>query len=140
MPVIRVSAVDIQVGRRVRVARIAHGKTLEELADAVGVTFQQIQKYEKGSNRIGTGRLHAIAKFLDEPVDYFFTGIEEHSDKSAGGSATSAIADALSTNEGIRIAVALSRIGNLERLRRIADLLEAMIDRESRAVRSLKVV
>jgi transcriptional regulator with XRE-family HTH domain len=136
----RLSAIDIEVGRRVRAARIAHGKTQEELADAVGVSFQQIQKYEKGSNRIGMGRLHAIAKFLDEPVDYFFAGIDQDSRKSAGESTTSAIAEALSTKEGVRIAVALSRIGNLERRRRIADLLEAMIDRESRPVRSLRVV
>jgi transcriptional regulator with XRE-family HTH domain len=136
----RTSSVDVHVGRRVRLARLAHGKSQEALAEAADVTFQQLQKYENGANRIGMGRLHAIAKFLDEPLAYFFEGIEPNRPKSADESAANAITKALSTKEGVRIALALSRIENLERRRRIADLLEAMIEGESRAVRSLKVV
>jgi transcriptional regulator with XRE-family HTH domain len=62
------NAVDIHVGRRVRTARLAQRTSQEKLAEAVGVSFQQIQKYEKSVNRIDTGRLHAIAKFFDLPV------------------------------------------------------------------------
>jgi transcriptional regulator with XRE-family HTH domain len=67
----------------VRSARLAQRISQEKLADAVGVSFQQIQEYEKGVNRIGTGRLHAIAKFFDLPVTYFFDGIDRHPGKPA---------------------------------------------------------
>jgi transcriptional regulator with XRE-family HTH domain len=136
----RASAVDIHVGQRVRAARLAHGKSQEELADAIGVTLQQIQKYEKGKDRIGTGRLYVIAQFLDEPPAYFFEGLEEQPFTSSDESALSAITDALNTKESIRIAIALSRIGNPETRRRIADLLEEVIEDEIRTARSLKIV
>lgn len=64
--------VDIQVGRRVRSRRDLLGITQTELAQALGLTFQQVQKYEKGNNRIGASRLAQIARFLDVPVGYFF--------------------------------------------------------------------
>lgn len=133
----RISAVDVYVGRRVRAARMAHGRSQEELAHALGVSFQQVQKYEKGVNRIGTGRLHAIAEFLDEPLTYFFDGIEK---PQSGRPGMSAITDALSTKEGVRIAVALSRIRNPETRRRIADLLESMIENGGREGRSRKAI
>ncbi len=132
-----VNAVDIHVGRRVRTARLAHRISQERLADAVGVSFQQIQKYEKGVNRIGTGRLHAIAKFLDLPVTYFFEGIDKHPSKATRNSSMNAITEALSTKEGTRIAVALSRIHSTEMRRRVAALLEAIIKEERGEARAL---
>jgi transcriptional regulator with XRE-family HTH domain len=132
----RISAMDIHVGRRVRAARIAQGVSQEELGNAVGVTFQQIQKYEKGVNRIGTGRLHDFAKFLEVPVTYFFDGAGK-GPSTAGVSGMSAITEALSTKEGVRIAIALSRISNPALRRRIADVLEAIVQDESEEVRSL---
>jgi transcriptional regulator with XRE-family HTH domain len=122
----RISAVDVHVGRRVRAARLLRSISQEKLAAAVGVSFQQIQKYENGSNRIGTGRLHAIAKLLDVPVTYFFEGIDKIPAKPARDTAMDAITEALSTKEGVRIAVALSRM-HPEIRRRFADLLEAII-------------
>jgi transcriptional regulator with XRE-family HTH domain len=136
----RVSAADIHVGRRVRAARLARRMSQEKLAEAVGVSFQQIQKYEKGVNRIGTGRLHSIAKLLELPVTYFFDGIDKNPAKTSFDSGMSAITDALSTEEGVRIALALSRIQNSQMRRRIADLLEAMIANESEDVRALTKV
>jgi transcriptional regulator with XRE-family HTH domain len=136
----KISAVDVHVGRRVRTARLVGGLSQEEVADALGVSFQQIQKYEKGVNRIGTGRLHAIATLLELPVTYFFDGVDKSPSKTAGDSGMSAITKALSTKEGVRIAVALSRIQSPEMRRRIADLLEAIIKDESKEARSLKVV
>ena len=135
----RISAVDIYVGRRVRAARIAQGVSQEQLGGAVGVTFQQIQKYEKGVNRIGTGRLHALAKFLQVPVTYFFEGAGK-APLTGDGSGMSAITEALSTKEGMRIAVALSRISNAALRRRIADMLEAIVQDESKEARSLSSV
>lgn len=136
----RVGAVDIHVGRRVRAARLAHRISQEKLAEAVGVSFQQIQKYEKGVNRIGTGRLHAIAKLLQLPVTYFFDGIEKTPAKGAARDSMNAITEALSTAEGVRIALALSRIHDAEMRRRVAKLLEAIIETESKGVRTLSKV
>lgn len=64
--------IDKQIGQRVRTQRLVIGMSQEKLGDALGVTFQQIQKYEKGTNRIGSGRLHQIASVLSVPVNFFF--------------------------------------------------------------------
>lgn len=66
------NSVDVHVGARVRSRRMAMGLTQDKLAKAVGITFQQIQKYEKGANRVGASRLQAIARILEMPVSYFF--------------------------------------------------------------------
>lgn len=128
MPTSRVSAIDAHVGRRVKMARLASGLSQEKLADALGVTFQQVQKYENGTNRIGPGRLHAIAKMLNLPVSVFFEGLEKP--QRGGRDILNVVERALSTKEGIRIAAALSRIESVEFRRRMANLLEQMIDDE----------
>jgi len=64
--------VDVHVGARVRVRRTLQGMTQTGLADALGLTFQQVQKYEHGTNRIGAGRLYDISRALDVPAEYFF--------------------------------------------------------------------
>jgi transcriptional regulator with XRE-family HTH domain len=64
--------VDIHVGQKLRSKRVMIGMSQEELGQAVGVTFQQIQKYEKGLNRIGSSRLYEFSKILNVPVSYFF--------------------------------------------------------------------
>jgi len=63
---------DVEVGRRVRAFRLNKGLSQEKLGDELGITFQQIQKYEKGVNRIGAGRLQRIAEILGVPVSEFF--------------------------------------------------------------------
>lgn len=68
---------DVHVGRRVREARATKSMSQEQLGNILGVSFQQVQKYEKGTNRIGSSRLWDIARALDVPVSYFFEGIEE---------------------------------------------------------------
>ena len=68
----RSTEVDVEVGRRIRMQRINLGMSQTHLADAIGVTFQQVQKYEKGANRVGAGRLSQIASALDIPVASFF--------------------------------------------------------------------
>ena len=65
-------AVDVHVGRRLRQRRTLLGMSQTKLGEAVGLTFQQIQKYERGSNRMGSSRLFEFAKVLDVPVPYFF--------------------------------------------------------------------
>jgi transcriptional regulator with XRE-family HTH domain len=74
---------DILVGTRVRVRRVELGLSQTELANALGVTFQQVQKYEKGTNRIGASRLHAMSGVLRVPVSYFFPVAAEGVDYTA---------------------------------------------------------
>lgn len=68
---------DLHVGQKVRKARKAMDMSQTELGNLLGVSFQQVQKYEKGSNRIGSGRLWEISRVLRVPIDYFFDGIDE---------------------------------------------------------------
>lgn len=79
--------VDVHVGKRIRHRRWLVGKTQQQLAEQVGIKFQQIQKYETGANRVSASRLWDIAEALDVPVSFFFEGIGEPArDKSAGSS------------------------------------------------------
>ena len=66
--------IDVEVGQRTRIQRLAAGLSQSELAERIGVTFQQVQKYEKGMNRVGAGRLTRIARVLNVPVGSFFDG------------------------------------------------------------------
>ena len=76
MSVKRPDPVDIEVGHRIRIERLARGLSQTALANQLGVTFQQVQKYEKGVNRVGAGRLTKIAEVLGVPVGAFFSGKE----------------------------------------------------------------
>lgn len=69
--------VDVHVGSRLRTARVAAGLSQGALAKSVGVTFQQIQKYERGTNRVSASRLYDIARFLEVEIMYFFQGIDD---------------------------------------------------------------
>src|SRR5215203_5670149 len=64
--------IDVQVGSRVRLRRNMLGLSQEKLGDAIGLTFQQVQKYERGANRIGASRLHELSRVLDVPISFFF--------------------------------------------------------------------
>lgn len=68
--------IDVHVGRRIRQRRTLLGMSQEKLAEAIGLTFQQIQKYERGSNRLGSSRLFDVARILDVPISYFFEDME----------------------------------------------------------------
>ena len=72
----RPDPIDVHVGSRIAEHRRAIGMSQEKLGSALGITFQQVQKYEKGTNRIGAGRLHAVSKALNVPVSTFFEGLK----------------------------------------------------------------
>ncbi len=124
--------VDAHVGLRIRTARMAAGLSQERLGNALGVTFQQVQKYEKGVNRVGAGRLNDIARVLSVPVPYFFDKLAGGDEAGRHNDGLAAITEALSTREGVRIARALARISEPALRRRLADLIEAMVEEESR--------
>ncbi len=125
------NAVDVHVGLRIRAARLAAGLSQERFGHELGVSFQQVQKYEKGSNRVGASRLSDAAKILAVPVSFFFENDEGINNSRNANDGLLALTEALSTPEGIRIARALGHISNPNLRRRLADLLEAMVDRES---------
>lgn len=79
---------DVEIGKRVRVLRVARGMTQSDLGQALGVTFQQVQKYENGQNRIASGRLQTIAEAFDVPITYFFSA-----DKQSSARGKSAVPD-----------------------------------------------
>ena len=123
--------IDVFVGSRVRLRRLMVGMSQEALADRLGVTFQQVQKYEKGSNRISASRLQQIAKMLGVHVAFFFEGAPA-GEAPAGGftdaAATAYVADFLTTSEGIQLSKAFVRIKNSRVRRRVIDLVEALAD------------
>ncbi len=77
--------VDVHVGGRVRLRRVFLGYSQEKLANALGLTFQQIQKYERGANRISASKLYELSRILSVPVTYFFEGVESGGEESGNG-------------------------------------------------------
>jgi transcriptional regulator with XRE-family HTH domain len=105
------SPIDIHVGNRVRMRRKMIGISQEKLGEALGLTFQQIQKYEKGINRIGASRLQQAADILGVPVSFFFEGGADgpfESDDSAPSPAY--LDDFVSSSDGLRLAKAFMQI------------------------------
>jgi transcriptional regulator with XRE-family HTH domain len=80
--------VDAHVGQRMRQRRSSLGISQGRLGRQLGLTFSQVQKYEKGTNRIGAGRLYLLARYLGVPVEYFFDGLQEEAEEGAGGMAS----------------------------------------------------
>ncbi|GAB5509114.1 MAG: hypothetical protein Rhims3KO_05150 [Hyphomicrobiales bacterium] len=76
-------AVDIHVGERLELARQSMGVTQQELGEALGVTFQQVQKYLRGTNRISAGKLYEAARFLNVEIGFFFAGLDEETDETS---------------------------------------------------------
>lgn len=122
--------IDKHVGSRVRMRRMMLSMSQEKLGDALGLTFQQVQKYEKGTNRIGASRLQQIATILQVPVSFFFEGAPTP-DIPAGGFAESAspeyVQATLSTSDGLALIKAFSKIENAKLRRRVVDLVEEMV-------------
>ena len=120
------NAVDRRLGQRVRARRLEIGMSQEKLAEILGVTFQQVQKYEKGVNRIAASRLFAIAAALDLPVSRFFDGIA--STKGAAESQEQIINDALASPKGMQLMALFASIENPKVRRRVLDLVKALAE------------
>ena len=123
----RPSSVDVHVGGRVRVRRRLIHMTQETLADLIAVTFQQVQKYERGTNRISASKLFAIAEALDVPISYFFEGLDATDGEGANATEGSEqnIQNFLRTGEGLELARLFPRIGRGPLRRRILELVRA---------------
>jgi len=123
--------IDKHVGSRVRMRRMMLSMSQEKLGDALGLTFQQVQKYEKGTNRIGASRLQQISDILKVPVSFFFEGAPGPSSADGLGEAPSPayVSDFLATSEGLALIKAFTQIKESKVRRRIVDLVEAMVDK-----------
>ena len=129
--------VDLHVGGRVRMRRKVLGVSQERLAEALGLTFQQVQKYERGANRVSASKLYEIARFLAAPVSYFFEGLSDPAIPGAGAAVSEGpeqvVHDFLMTPEGLELASAFPRIRRPRLRRRILELVRALIDEDDGA-------
>lgn len=126
---------DIHVGSRIRLRRNMMGMSQEKLGENLGITFQQIQKYEKGTNRVGASRLQAIASIMGVPVAFFFEDVPGHDAGSNRGFAeegsTSFAVDFLNSAEGLQLNRAFVKITDPKVRRRIIDLLKSLSSDEA---------
>lgn len=120
------NATDIYVGNRVRLARGMHHISQEKLGNALGITFQQIQKYEKGTNRIGASRLIAISKALKLPVSFFFEGLDDH--ETGQSSVDPDFMQIIQSRSGMRLLKTFSK-ANSEQRNLIADMAKTIVHR-----------
>jgi transcriptional regulator with XRE-family HTH domain len=119
--------IDKHVGSRVRMRRMMLSMSQEKLGDALGLTFQQVQKYEKGTNRIGASRLQQISQILQVPVAFFFEGAPTLHPQPEGmteAPSPAYVSDFLATSEGLALTKAFTRIKQPKLRRRIVDLVE----------------
>ncbi|MDZ5700193.1 MULTISPECIES: helix-turn-helix domain-containing protein [Phyllobacteriaceae] len=123
----RPNPIDVHVGSRIRLRRNMLGISQEKLGESLGITFQQIQKYEKGTNRVGASRLQAIASILNAPVSFFFEGAPgEDGAPGFGEEGSTFVTDFLSTSEGIQLNRAFVKISDPKVRRRVLDLVKAL--------------
>jgi transcriptional regulator with XRE-family HTH domain len=120
MPRKKPDPIDELVGRNIRIHRLAKGLSQTALADKLGLTFQQVQKYEKGTNRVGSGRLFRIAAILDVDVITLFDGIKEQ----AASKGRPSPMDLISDRQSFRLVQAFSRIDDQGVRRSIVELVE----------------
>lgn len=132
--------VDVHVGSRVRLRRTMLGMSQEKLGQALGLTFQQVQKYERGTNRIGSSRLWELSKILDVPVSFFFDDMSTDVAATGGRPVAAGLAeeseavyetDALAKRETLELVRAYYKIKNQKVRKRVFDLAKALAKAES---------
>lgn len=124
--------IDVHVGSKVRLKRTMLGMSQEKLGDSLGITFQQVQKYEKGTNRISASRLFQLASILKAPIEFFYDGVSDNrADAIAGfaedGSADYAM-DLMNDPESVQLHRAFSSVKDPKVRKRIIDLVKSIAD------------
>jgi len=125
--------IDVHVGGRVRLRRTMLGMSQDKLADSLGLTFQQIQKYEKGVNRIGSSRVFEISRVLGVPIQFFFDDFDVESGRSygfaeTGGDDGMAMMDLLNTPEGVQLCKHFASIKDPKIRKRVLELVKSLSD------------
>ncbi|MEM8936751.1 MAG: helix-turn-helix transcriptional regulator [Pseudomonadota bacterium] len=127
--------IDAHVGARVKFRRMILGMSQEKIAKELGLTFQQIQKYEKGVNRIGAGRLYELSRLLDVPVQFFYDDYDTPIAAAPGMAEDDADEDPLlslvSSPEGIALCRAFSTIKDPNVRRRVIELVQSIAENEA---------
>ena len=123
--VVKKTTFDQELGRRIRAHRLRLGYSQEKLGSLLGLTFQQVQKYEKGTNRVSSGRLVEIAKLLGvHPMDLLD---EEHQTGSAGGSGSSSPFEFIQNSRALKLLKAFSLIRDRDLQNAVVDLCELVV-------------
>jgi transcriptional regulator with XRE-family HTH domain len=132
VPKKQANPIDAHVGQRVRMRRMLIGMSQERLGELLGLTFQQVQKYEKGVNRVGAGRLYEIAGILGVHVSFFYEDIEAETPlaDSGGSKDYPPVLEFMSTAEGIQLGLAFMRLKDVKVRRKILDLVRSLGDDE----------
>ena len=108
------------------------GMSQERLGELLGLTFQQVQKYEKGVNRIGAGRLFEVSRILGVPIDYFYEGVNGQMAGGAGNAAAETesppIMEFVSSGEGLQLSLAFMRIKDAKVRKRVLDLVKSLVE------------
>ena len=120
--------VDRHVGLHIHMRRKALGISQERLAEALGLTFQQVQKYERGANRVSASKLWEIARALKTNVAYFYEGLEEETESVSRGFMGANAQEFLLTPEGLELAATFPRIRRSGLRRKVLDLVRAMVE------------
>ena len=129
VPKKQTNPVDTQVGNRVRIRRMLIGMSQEKLGDLLGLTFQQVQKYEKGVNRIGAGRLYEISRILGVPIDFFYEGVSPEGGVVESGAAP--VMEFVSSGEGLQLSLAFMKIKDSKVRKRVLDLVKSLANEEA---------
>ena len=120
---------EIHVGNRVRMRRLMLGLSQTQLGEALGIAFQQVQKYEKGTNRISASRLQGISQILQVPVEFFFEGsphVRGQHSAQTGVPSPQFVSDYLATPDGLNLTKAFTRIQSAQLRRSIVNLVEGI--------------
>lgn len=125
--------IDIHVGSRIRLRRSMVGMSQEKLGESLGITFQQVQKYEKGTNRVGASRLQNIADTLDVPVSFFFENAPSDGGDGSGmqESSSNYVVNFLSSSEGLQLNRAFVKISDPKVRKRIIELVRTLGDEDT---------
>lgn len=116
--------IDVHIGARIRLRRNMIGMSQEKLGEALGITFQQIQKYEKGTNRVGGSRLQAIAQHLNVPVAHFFEDAPSATGQPSSASSEPTVHELAAMPDMHRMMRAFSQIGDARARRSIVEIAE----------------
>src|SRR5471032_888091 len=105
------------------------GMSQEKLGDMLGLTFQQVQKYEKGVNRIGAGRLYEVSRILGVPIDFFYEGLASAEEKSGfAESGASPVMEFVSSGKGLQLSLAFMKIKDVKVRKRVLDLVKSLAE------------
>jgi transcriptional regulator with XRE-family HTH domain len=133
VPKKQANPIDAQVGNRVRIRRMLIGMSQEKLGDLLGLTFQQVQKYEKGVNRIGAGRLYEISRILGVPIDFFYEGVAAAPEPGGFAESRGAppVMEFVSSGEGLQLSLAFMKIKDPKVRKRMLDLVKSLAEDEA---------